>query len=54
MEGIGLKEFGALMGSGKLSLAAYEGQLMYGEALLNEAVHQMRSPRFAISLAQLV
>ncbi|GAA3928417.1 phosphotransferase [Chitinophaga oryziterrae] len=54
MEGIGLKEFGALMGSGQLSLAAYEGQLMYGKALLNEAVHQMRSPRFAISLAQLV
>ena len=51
MEGISLKEFGALMGTGKISLAAYEGQLMYGKALLNEAVLQMRSPRFAASLA---
>jgi hypothetical protein len=53
MEGVSLKEFGALMGAGKLSLAAYEGQLMYGKALLNEAVHQMRLPLFAASLAQL-
>ncbi|MVT06730.1 phosphotransferase [Chitinophaga tropicalis] len=53
MEGISLKEFGALMGAGKLSLASYEGQLMYGKALLNKAVHQMRSSRFTASLAQL-
>ena len=53
MEGISLKEFGALMGAGKISLAAYEGQLMYGKALLNEAVHQMRSPRFAASLVSI-
>ena len=54
MEGISLREFGALMGAGKLSLAAYEGQLMFGKALLNEALHQMRSPRFESALAQLV
>lgn len=53
MEGISLKEFGALMGAGKISLATYEGQLMYGKALLNEAVHQMRSPRFAASLVSI-
>lgn len=50
MEGIDLKTFGALMESGKISLAGYEGQLMYGKALINEALYQMRSPRFATSL----
>jgi thiamine kinase-like enzyme len=53
MEGISLREFGALMGAGKLSLATYDGQLMFGKALVNEAVHQMRSARFSTSLAQL-
>jgi hypothetical protein len=53
MEGITLKDFAASMATGQISLAAYEGQLMYGKALLNEAVHQMRSPRFAASLAVL-
>ncbi|SHL99248.1 phosphotransferase [Chitinophaga sp. CF418] len=51
MEGITVREFGAQMGAGKISLATYEGQLMYGKALLNEAVHQMRTPRFATALA---
>lgn len=51
MEGITLKEFGALMGTGKLSLATYEGQFMFGKALVNEAVQKMRAPRFAASLA---
>ncbi|PWV47672.1 choline kinase family protein [Chitinophaga sp. S165] len=51
MEGITLRDFGAMMGTGQISLATYEGQLMYGKALLNEAVHQMRSPRFTASLA---
>ncbi|SDG59471.1 phosphotransferase [Chitinophaga filiformis] len=53
MEGITLKEFSAQMGAAKISLAAYEGQLMYGKALLNEAVHQMRTPRFEAALAVL-
>jgi thiamine kinase-like enzyme len=53
MDGISLKEFGALIGAGKLSLAVYDGQLMFGKALLNEAVHQMRSSRFITSLSQL-
>ncbi|MET3878774.1 phosphotransferase [Chitinophaga sp. OAE865] len=52
MEGNDLRAFGSLMALGKLSLAEYEGQLMYGKALFNEAVHQMRTPRFADSLAQ--
>lgn len=53
MEGISLKEFGALMAAGKLSLAGYDGQFMFGKALLNEAVTQMRSLRFTESIAQL-
>lgn len=51
MEGITLKELYPQMGAGKISLATYEGQFMYGKALLNEAVHQMRTPRFAAALA---
>lgn len=51
MEGIDMPTFGALMGEGKVSLAEYDGQLMYGKALLNTAVAQMRTPRFAASLA---
>ncbi len=51
MEGITLQDFGAMMATGKISLASYEGQFMYGKALLNEAVHQMRTPRFAASLS---
>jgi hypothetical protein len=51
MEGITLKEFYPQMGAGKISLATYEGQFMYAKALLNEAVHHMRTPRFATALA---
>ncbi|WP_073086757.1 phosphotransferase [Chitinophaga jiangningensis] len=53
MEGISLREVGPLIGSGRLSLATYEGQLMYGKALMNEAVHQMRGERFADALSVL-
>ncbi|MFT3823802.1 MAG: phosphotransferase [Chitinophagaceae bacterium] len=52
MEGMDMKTFGALMGAGKLSLATYEGQLMYGKALLNEAVYQMRTVRFAEAIGR--
>lgn len=52
MEGNDLRAFGSLMALGKLSLAEYEGQFMYGKALFNEAVHQMRTPRFADAIAQ--
>jgi hypothetical protein len=52
IDGIDIVGFFALMGKGELSLATYEGQLMYGKALLNTAVHQMRSDRWQASLAQ--
>ncbi|SEO13888.1 Thiamine kinase [Mucilaginibacter gossypiicola] len=52
MEGIDLQLFFVLMGKGEISLANYDGQLMYGKALLNTAVDQMRSVGWASSLAQ--
>ncbi|WP_186774509.1 phosphotransferase [Chitinophaga pinensis] len=51
--GVFLKDVGPAIGSGKLSLATYEGQFMYGKALMHEAVQQMRTPRFEASLALL-
>lgn len=53
MEGVSLKDIGPRLGSGALSLATYEGQFMYGKALMNEAVQQMRSIRFEDSLLTL-
>lgn len=47
MEGIHLKDVGASIGTGKLSLATYEGQFLYAKALMNEAVLQMRTPVFS-------
>lgn len=52
MDGIDLQLFFALMARGEISLADYDGQLMYGKALLNAATDQMRSTRWALSLAQ--
>lgn len=51
MEGITLQEFGMQMQKGTISLGSYDGQLMYAKALLNEALRNMQSPRFAASLA---
>lgn len=53
MEGVTLKEVGPLLGTGKLSLATYEGQFMYGKALMNEALQQMRAAEFAQYMVQL-
>jgi hypothetical protein len=50
MEGFTLRDVGAQLGAGLLSLATYEGQLAYGKAMINDAVAQMRSPRFATSI----
>lgn len=54
MEGVDLNGFFILMGKGEISLATYDGQLMYGKALLNTAVHQMRSDRWQYSLNQFI
>ena len=53
MEGCTMKAFGELMAAGKISLAIHEGQLMLAKAQMNEAIRNMRSPRFADSLSKL-
>lgn len=45
-----LRKIGEQLGAGTLSLSSYRGQLLYGKALLNEALTDMRSPRFAPSV----
>jgi len=48
-----LREVGEQLRSGKLQLSTYEGQLIFGKAILNEALRNMRSPRFASAIEQL-
>ena len=50
MQKITLREIGAQMGAGKLSLATGKGRLLYGKALMNEALVNMRQPRFMSSI----
>nr|WP_255484702.1 phosphotransferase [Mucilaginibacter sp. X5P1] len=54
MGNISLKDVKEKLGAGKLSLASYEGQLLFGKALINEALNSMQSPRFASSIGQFV
>lgn len=54
MENISLQQVREQLGKGQLKLAGHEGQLLFGKALLNEAVNSMRSLRFASSVEQLL
>ncbi|MBE9463366.1 phosphotransferase [Dyadobacter subterraneus] len=45
-----LKEIGERMRAGTMQLSSYEGQLIYGKAMINEALKKMQSPRFNKSL----
>jgi len=45
-----MRKIGEQLGAGTLSLSSYRGQLLYGKALLNEALTDMRSPRFVPSV----
>ncbi|MBB6270649.1 hypothetical protein HDF26_001076 [Pedobacter cryoconitis] len=54
MEKADLKTIKKQLGNGELSLAAYHGQLLFGKALMNETLEQMRSPRFALSFDNLL
>lgn len=47
-----LREVHIEIGAGKLSLATYEGQMLYGKTLLNETLGNMKTPRFAESVRQ--
>jgi thiamine kinase-like enzyme len=42
-----LIDFRTQLGEGKVSLASHEGQLLFGKVLLNEMLHNMKTPRFA-------
>jgi len=53
MDGIDLPAFGAMMAAGKVSLAEYDGQLLFGKALINTALLQMRSDRFVYEFQSL-
>ena len=42
------------LADGQLNLAEYQGQLLFGKAMLNEALNNMRSDRFDQSIQQLI
>jgi thiamine kinase-like enzyme len=44
------QEFREYLGSGKISSTSYAGHLLFGKVLLNEALHNMKTPRFAKSI----
>jgi thiamine kinase-like enzyme len=48
-----LSEFHQQIGAGEISLASYEGKLLYAKVILNEALHNMKSPRFQRALQQI-
>lgn len=50
METIRYQEFAAQIASGAASLASPEGQFLYAKVLLNEALYNMKTPRFADSI----
>jgi thiamine kinase-like enzyme len=47
---ITMQQFGEQMREGKLSIASSRGQLYFGKASINEALRDMRSPRFEASM----
>jgi thiamine kinase-like enzyme len=44
------REFREQIGSGKISSTSFEGHLLFGKVLLNEALYNMKMPRFAESM----
>jgi thiamine kinase-like enzyme len=44
------REFREQIGSGKVSSTSYEGHLLFGKVLLNEALYSMKAPAFAESI----
>jgi thiamine kinase-like enzyme len=53
MQGIGLDVVKQQLQAGKVNLGSYEGQLLFGKALINEAFACMESPRFNLSIQQI-
>ena len=48
-----LRSVGGKLGSGLLSLSHWKGQLLFGKAMINEALASMEQPRFADSIEQI-
>ena len=53
MQNINLSDVKQQLGAGKINLAGYDGQLLFGKALFNEALVSMQSPRFNLSIQQI-
>lgn len=53
METVRYRDFTAQIASGAVSLASAEGQFLYAKVLLNEALHNMKTSRFADSINQM-
>lgn len=53
METLRLQDFHVQLGNGKVTLASYEGKFSYAKTLLNEALYNMKTPRFAKSIAKI-
>ncbi|MCC6458403.1 MAG: phosphotransferase [Caldilineaceae bacterium] len=46
-------DFRKQIGEGQLSMATYEGKLLYAKVVLNEALRNMKSPRFAKAIQKM-
>ena len=53
MDTPGLRDVHEQVRTGKISLTTHEGQLLYGKVRLNEALYNMKTPRFASSINKL-
>jgi thiamine kinase-like enzyme len=53
METVRYRDFTAQIALGAVSLASAEGQFLYAKVLLNEALHNMKTSRFADSINQM-
>ncbi len=53
METVRYRDFTAQIANGAVSLASAEGQFLYAKVLLNEALHNMKTSRFADSINQM-
>ncbi|OKH53764.1 hypothetical protein NIES2101_09945 [Calothrix sp. HK-06] len=45
-----LREFYRQVGAREISLMSYEGQLLFGKVILNEILHNMKTPKFTESI----
>jgi thiamine kinase-like enzyme len=53
MDTPGYRQFCWQLGAGEVSLNSYEGKLLFGKVLLNEALHNMKTARFVRAIEQM-